>query len=122
MLAVGLEGGCWSAGGGWWLLEEVVDELGTGGGAEFAVGAAQMELDRLGTQEQRGGDVAVGLAVGDQPGHLELLGGEATGGRLGAAAGDLPGGLELGPGLVGPGTGVQLLEGGQRSPKAISSR
>jgi hypothetical protein len=38
------------------------------------VDAAQVELDGLGTQKQRGGDVTVGAAVGDQPGHLELLG------------------------------------------------
>ena len=44
--------GLWS-GGGWWgvvcWLEEVVDELGAGGGTELAVDAAQMELDGLGT-------------------------------------------------------------------------
>jgi hypothetical protein len=46
-------------------LEEQVDQLGTGAGAQLAVDAAQVEFDGLGAEEQGGGDVAVGAALGD---------------------------------------------------------
>jgi hypothetical protein len=104
------------------LLDEQADKPGSGAAAELAVDAAQMELHRLGAQKQRGGDVAVGLPIGHQPGDLELLGGEPPGYPPGWSANGRPSCLQLCPRLLSPGVGIEVLEGNQCRPQALPRR
>jgi hypothetical protein len=88
--------------------------------AELAVDLPQVELDRLGRQEQVGGDIAVGRAALDGLGHPPFLRGERSLVRRLPAA--RSGRAQLGFGLAGPGVGVQLLEGVQRGPQVHAGR
>src|ERR1700733_8461335 len=54
-------------------LREGCDELRPGVDVELAVDLAEVELDRLGRQEQVGRDVAVGRAALYRGGHAQLL-------------------------------------------------
>jgi hypothetical protein len=51
---------------------EADGELGPGAYAELAVGGAEVVLDRAGGEEERGGDLAVGAARGDQLADVPL--------------------------------------------------
>src|SRR4051794_2940707 len=57
-------------------------ELDTRAHAEFAEDVAQVRLDGLLTEEQRRGDLGVGLAVDDEAGELELARAERPDSRL----------------------------------------
>ena len=61
---------------GYGLGCEVVDQFCAGVEAEFAKDAREVKFDGSGTEEEGGRDLAVGLAVRDVQGDLELLGGE----------------------------------------------
>ena len=51
----------------------MADELATGRDAELSEYLAQVVLDRARTEEQLGGDLAVGQALRNEPGYLRLL-------------------------------------------------
>src|ERR1700721_243625 len=86
-------------------LREGCDELRPGVDVELAVDLAEVELDRLGRQEQVGRDVAVGRAALYRGGHAQLLPRERVVVPLPAPPGS--GGAQLGLGLPGPGAGAQ---------------
>jgi hypothetical protein len=71
------------------------------GDAELAEHLVQVVLHRAGADEQPGGDLPVGHALGGQPGDLRLLRGQRVHGPHGALAGVLAGGAQLGPGPLG---------------------
>src|SRR5215207_1221885 len=65
-----------------------VRELHPGRQPELVEDVAQVRLDGLGAEEEVGGDLRVGAAGGDQPGHLRLaLGERAEQDTAGPAAG-----------------------------------
>jgi hypothetical protein len=70
-----------------------------------------MVLDRLGTEEQDGGDLAVGEAAGHQQRHSGLLRGQRLGGQRPAGPGGGPGGGQLIGGALGLGGEVHGREG-----------
>ena len=66
-------------------------------------------------EKQRGGDVTVGPAIGDQPSTCNFGGWWPAG----SDSEGLAGSLEFGAGLVGLGTSAQLREGDERSPEGF---
>jgi hypothetical protein len=102
-------------------LDEQVDQLGPGAAADLAVDAAQVELHVLGLKNKAAAISRLDLPSATSLATWNSWGVEPAGGRLAAATGGLPGGLELGPGLLGPRGGAQLLEGGQGGPEAVPS-
>ena len=90
-------------------------QLAAAADPELAVDRAEVVLDRLRAEEQRGGDLAVGAALGDLERDLELLGGQLVGGDGGRGrAGRAAGGAQLRARALGPRLGAEALEHRER--------
>jgi hypothetical protein len=82
---------------------------------ELAIDLSQVELDRLGRQEQVGRDVTVRRSAPHRRGHAPFLRRERT--IVVLRRPDAPARrTQLGLGLAGPGVGVQPFESIQRGP------
>ena len=84
--------------------------------AEFAVAGGEMDFDGLGGHEQGLSDVAVGLALGREPGHPALAGGEGIHAGAADTPGTCPGRRELVDGLLSHRGGAEA--DGQVEPRA----
>src|SRR5215207_579856 len=76
-----------------------------------------MEVDRSRADEELGRDITVGQPLSDQPGDLELLGGQLGWGVRARPTDRLPRGSKLLTRSLRPGPRIQVVERGQRSPQ-----
>jgi hypothetical protein len=86
------------------------DELGAVSYAEFAVGAPEVRLDRLGTKKQLARGLSDGDAVRDNQCDAKLLRRDLLGSGGVTASDALAGGAQLGRRPLGPRPGAELLE------------
>ena len=128
-IAVRDDGRCWPSrtrgttrSGSWSRAEtrsvrDRVRQLGAGAHPELQVHVAQVVLDRLRAEEQRGGGLPRGPPAGEHAGDLQLLRRQVVEAGGAAALGGLAGGAQLGGRLVGPRDGAEPLERRERGPQ-----
>jgi hypothetical protein len=108
-------------GGGVLLRRERGDKLGSGVNVELAIDLPQVELDRLGRQEQVGRDVTVRRSAPHRRDHAPFLRRERAIVVLRQPVAPA-GRTQLGLGLAGPGARVQPFESFQCGPQVLTGR